>query len=152
MEVNPQGEQPFRAAAVRLAASRTHTTPCTTSDVQPVDSSPGSPDASRSHNHVHDGVERSALSSSHGSAVDNPGSTLEASPLEGSVGGGGQEGGTVYTNTVFEYLVSTAGKAAAEGAFDGIDVVVVDPPRKVITSLAATSTNFRSNERILIPR
>jgi len=36
----------------------------------------------------------------------------------------------VYTNTVFEYLVSTAGKAAAEGAFDGIDVVVVDPPRK----------------------
>ena len=35
--------------------------------------------------------------------------------------------------TVFEYIVSTAAAAAAHGAFVGIDVVTVDPPRKVGT-------------------
>ncbi len=50
-----------------------------------------------------------------------------AVPLGGSDGGPDGAG----DGCKYEYLVSTAAAAAANGAFAGVDVVTVDPPRKV---------------------
>ncbi len=70
-------------------------------------------------------------------ALAAPDSVPSSSKTGLDCGRGGRHGSNgciiAECGTVFEYIVSTAAAAAADGAFAGIDVVTVDPPRKVGT-------------------
>lgn len=113
VEVNGQGRAPFEVAA-RLLSSRSG------SDLDPQNSSTGSSGMG------------GGTSSSRPADSTSSGSRSQQGSHDGADGG----------DCRFEYIVSTAAAAAAAGAFEGADVIIVDPPRKGLEPelLAALAT------------